>query len=447
MGTKKKEGGLAFTISYALSYNGGAMLVSATIASYFSVFMTDTMAIPAAAASVLMFIATLWDAVNDPIMGTVCDRTRSRWGRYRPYFIIFPPIYAIVSCLLFLNPQGLSINAKIMYVAVLYIMWGMLYTILTMPWNAILPASVKDSNTRNRIVQISGMCMAVAFAIASSFTNPLVEAFGGSYVPLMAIYGIICIVMYFILFKTSEERYIVEKEEKRSVLQDLKTLLKHKELFSVIIVWMMSSLGYGLMFGASVYYIMYYIGNPALITTYMLTVSVGAVVSMMVLMGVLLTVFKGSVVKAFQFSQAVTFVCYVILFLFGSKNLVLLYVLTFLATAFSSMEQAMINILVNDTCDYIILKDGVALNGTISSIKGFAQKCGSTLSNSGILAVLAVTGYVAGAIGQQPATAMFGINLLRFGIPALTCVIIIVCLAMYPISKYYDEIKKMHEQM
>ena len=443
----KKEGGLLFTVSYALSYNGGAMLVSATIASYFSIFMTDTVGIPAAAASAIMFVATLWDAINDPIMGTVCDRTNTRWGRYRPYFLFFPPLYAIVAMLLFANPQGLSTGAKIAYTAVIYICWGMLFTILTMPWNAILPASIKDTNERNRIVQISGMCMAASFTVASSFTTNFVAFFGGSYVPLMGIYGVICIVMYWLLFKSSEERYLPEKKEQRSVKEDLKALVKHRELFTVIIVWMMSALGYGLMFGASVYYIMYYIVRPDLISSYMLVVSLGALFSMMVLMGAMLKMFKGSVVKAFQVSQGITLVCFVLLFFFGKYNIPFLYVLTFIATGFGAMEQAMINILVNDTCDYVLLMDGMALNGTIAAIKGFAQKCGNTLSNSGILAVLAMTGYVAGAVGQQPESALFGINFLRFGIPAITCVIIILCLSVYPISKHYDEIREMHEKM
>lgn len=436
---------LAFSVSWALSYQGGAMLVAATISSYFSVFMTDTIGIPAAAASIMMFIATLWDAVNDPIMGTLADRTKSRWGRYRPYFLFFPPLFTAVAMLLFLNPN-LPTMGKIVYTEVFYIMWGMLYTILTMPWQSILPAHIKDDNQRNSLIQAGTTCMAIAFTIASSFTTTFTSFFGGSYVPLMAIYGIFCTIMYWILFKTSTERYILPVE-KRSVSADLKKLLKHTELLSVIVVWMMSSLGYGLMFGSSVYYIMYYYERPDLITTYMLAVSVGAIVSMMVLMGILLRIFKGSVVKAFQFSQGVALVCYVILFLFGKTSLILLYVLTFIATSFGVMEQAMINILVNDTIDYIMLKDKMTLSATISAIKGFAQKCGSTLSNSGILAVLAVTGYVAGAIGGQPQSAMIGINFMRFGIPALTCIIIIACLAVYPISKYYGEIAEMKENM
>ena len=78
----------------------------------------------------------------------------------------------------------------------------------------------------------------------------------------------------------------------------------------------------------------------------------------------------------------------------------------------------------------------VSMNGMVSAIKGFAYKCGSTMVSSGILAILAATGYIANAIGGQPDSAMFAINSLRFAIPALTCVIIIVCLLFNPIEPH-----------
>ena len=69
----------AFMWSHATSINGGFMMIAATLGSYFSVYMTDTIGIPAATASAIMFIATLWDAINDPIMGTIADRTHTKW--------------------------------------------------------------------------------------------------------------------------------------------------------------------------------------------------------------------------------------------------------------------------------------------------------------------------------------------------------------------------------
>ena len=113
------------------------------------------------------------------------------------------------------------------------------------------------------------------------------------------------------------------------------------------------------------------------------------------------------------------------------------------------MQNALVNILVNDTIDFIMYKEGKTANGLISAIKGFAQKCGNTVTSSGILAVLAVSGYVAGAIGQQPESAMFALNFIKFGAPSVTGLVVILCVVFGPINRYkkdIDEMKaKMHE--
>lgn len=444
MSNQEEKMSKGFLWSWALANGGGNMLIQATVASYISVFITDTFGVPAGAASVIMFIATLWDAINDPIMGTIADRTKTRFGRYRPYFLVAPVLLTIVSYFLFLAPKGLSDTQKIIYIAVFYILYGMLVTVIQMPLAAVLPAQTKSDKERNQAIMLQGTCIALSFTIASTFTTQFTAMTGGSYAPWMIVYGVIMIITFWVLFKTSSEKYLV-KAEKRPVKQDLKTIFSHKELYPILLVWCMASLGYGLMFSASVYYVLYYLARPDLIALYMGVISIGALLSMMVFMPIALKLFKTGY-KALQMTQAITLVCYIVLFFFG-KNLPVLFVGSFIATAVSSMEQALINILLNDTIDFIQLKDGVSLNGTLSAIKGFAYKCGSTLTSSGILAVLAVTGYIAGAVGQQPKSALVGINLLRFGIPAVTCIIIVTCLAKYPIAKYYGEIAEMKANM
>ena len=431
-------------LAYALSQGGGFMLIQATVASYFSNFMTDTVMIPAAAASVIMFIATLWDAINDPIMGGICDRTKTKFGSYRPYLLWVPIVLTIVSFFLFLNPSGLSDTQKILYIGAFYILYGMCVTALTMPQMALMPAVTKNDKERGHAVTLGMISIAIAFTIASTFTTTFVGFFG-SYVPLMIIYGVLAILANIMLFRNTKERYRIPNDG-RSVFEDLKVFGRHKKLIIMLIIWMMSSVGYGAMFSTSVYYIMYYIMRPDLIAVYMGVLSIGALISMMVLMPLCIRLF-GSPTKAFIFTQAVTLVCYVILFFVGNKNMTVLFVGSFIATAFSSMEQALINFFVNDTIDYIQLKENVSMNGMVSAIKGFAYKCGSTLVSSGILAVLAASGYIANAIGQEPESAMVAINSLRFALPAATCVILIICLIFNPIEAHRKEIDEMKEKM
>jgi sugar (glycoside-pentoside-hexuronide) transporter len=440
----------SFILFHSTSVNGTAMLMAAVIASYFAVFMTDTIKIPAATASAIMLIATFWDAVNDPMMGIMADRTRTKWGRYRVYFIIAPILLTVFGTAIWINPD-LPLSGKVAYVLICYIGYGMTVTMYTMPQMSILPAYVEDNKKRNMIISLGAGCTAAMFTVGSTFTPQLKNFFenlfniNNGYVPLMLVCGILACVSFWGLFASSKERYVVNVE-KRPIFKDLKMILRHKELSVFVVVWIMASVGYGLMFASSVYYIMYYIKRPDLISYYMGIVSVGALLSMVVIMPIALKILK-TARKALVFSQVGAIICYIILFFFAKNSLLLLYVLTFIATSFSTMQNALVNILVNDTIDYIQLKEGISANGVISSIKGFAQKCGNTITNSGILAVLAISGYVAGAVGNQNEATMFAINFLRFGAPSITGLILIIALRFNPVEKYYGEIENMKENM
>lgn len=444
----KDEVGSAFKWFHATSVNGGAMLMAAVIASYFSVYMTDTLKIPAAAASAIMFVATLWDAINDPMMGVIADRTKSRWGRYRPYFIFAPILLTFFATMIWVDWGFKSTSIKIAYVLIMYIGYGMTVTMYTMPQMAILPAAVRSNQQRNMIISMgAGVCAAV-FTIGNTFTPNITGFFNSlgfknGYVTLMLIAGVFAFISFWGLFATSKgkEKYLVDPEAEHP-LKGIGRILKYKEVWPNIIAWIMASMGYGMMFSTSVYYMMYYWARPDLITVYMGVISVGALVSMVVLMPIFLKVFKTGQ-KAILVSQVASAILYIILFFFGKTNFTFLCVLTFISACTSSMQNALVNVLVNDTIDFIMLKEGKSSNGVISSIKGFAQKCGNTIVSSGILAVLSASGYIAGAIGQQPESTMFALNFLKFGAPTLTGIILIICVVINPMNKYADEIAAM----
>lgn len=238
-----------------------------------------------------------------------------------------------------------------------------------------------------------------------------------------------------------------------------------------MVCWCLAAVSYGFMFSSSVYYAQYilapgrldmaklatldetgageYIGGTigGTISTYMGFISVGALISMMVLMPIFLKKFKTGY-KAIIVSQILTIACYLLLFFTGKLNFMYCCVLSFVATAVGAMVNALVNVLVNDTIDFILLKEGKQLNGIVSSVKGFAQKCGNTITNSGMLAVLAICGFNAqlGPLGQSD-TAIMGTNLIRFMIPALVSVAILVIMLFYPLKKYFPEIAEMKAKM
>ncbi len=155
---QEKEGSTAFAWFHATSVSGSAMAIAAVIASYFSVHMTDDLHMAPGAASLIMFIATLWDAINDPMMGVIADRTHTKFGRYRPYFLFAPVLLTLFAVLIWINP-GLGATGTFVYVLLTYIGYGMTVTMYTMPQMAVLPAVVRSTQRRNTIIGMgAGVC-------------------------------------------------------------------------------------------------------------------------------------------------------------------------------------------------------------------------------------------------------------------------------------------------
>jgi sugar (glycoside-pentoside-hexuronide) transporter len=422
---------------YAIGMSTGRQFITALVATYILIFFTDTFGIPAAAAGTIMFLATIWDAVNDPLMGTLADRTRTRWGRYRPYLVLIPLPLAVVSTLLFAAPS-FSAGGKIAYAAVLYVCYGMLVTAIEIPYYALLPAMTRKSGERTLAVQLSMFVASITILVTTSFVPNLVSFFGqgndaGGYMTITLLAGLVMIFTSLAAFLSCKEKYF-EEEKKSTLSEDIRELLKHKELLSLMIIWAMGCLGFNIMMASSVYYCLYYLARPDLIPTYMLTISIGGMFGIMGLVGLFLKIFKGNVKQSFIVSQLVTAGCYVLLFFTGGKNMILLYAATFIASLFSTMSNAFIPLLVVEMTDYLAYKTGRNLNATVAAMKGFSYKCGTALTGGILGGILAVTGYIPGAVGAQPPEAMFGINASRFLVPIAAAIILCLCFIPYPVT-------------
>ena len=101
---KREKLKLSTILSYALATGSGYQIMGSLVGAYLMIFLTDTFGVPAGAVGVITVVASIWDAINDPIMGTIADRTKSRWGKYRPYFLFIPAILTVVVVLLFASP-------------------------------------------------------------------------------------------------------------------------------------------------------------------------------------------------------------------------------------------------------------------------------------------------------------------------------------------------------
>ena len=143
-------------------------------------FYTDVFGIPAAAAGTMLMLSRFWDAVNDPIMGIIADRTRTRWGKFRPYLIWISIPMAVVGVFMFTTPD-LSANGKIAYAYITYTLMMMAYTAINIPYSALM--GVLSPNTQER-TSVSTYRFVLAFVgafLVQGLTLPLVRFFGLSW--------------------------------------------------------------------------------------------------------------------------------------------------------------------------------------------------------------------------------------------------------------------------
>ncbi len=438
MNEKKKEISSLQKIIWAFGNSSGRQFISALVATYILVFMTDVFGVPVGAAGMIMSLAAVWDAINDPIMGTLADRTKTKWGKYRPYLLFVPPVWAVVSVLLFAGPN-LSTNGKIVYMAVLYVFYGMLLTALEIPYTALLPTMSKNDMEKNDVVSLSSFIASIVILIVSSFTTNLVDILGGGnpskgYMFLALIGAVLMLITSWMTFATCKEKYIVDKEPE-PVLKSLGSLFRVKEMYPMLIFWCVGCILFQIIMTSSVYYCMYYLMNPGLIASYMLLISIAGMVGVMAIMPVILRVLKGSMKKTVTLTQSICVVCYLLLFFVGGKSMAALYILTAIACAFSTMTNVFRLTTMFGMDDYVHAVTGKQLNGTIAALNGFAYKCGTALSSAILAGVLAATGYIAGAIGQEPEAVLVGINAVRFLVPLAATVIYIICIQFYPEKK------------
>lgn len=187
----------------------GCNLVFSTMASYLMIFYTDVFGITAAAAGAMMLVTKFIDALTDTAMGLIVDKTHTRWGQGRPYFIIGAVPFAVFTTMTFIVPD-FGATGKLVWAYVTYCLLCTAYTVVNIPLNTIVPRLTSDPHERNCLVSTRMICAMLGTAIVMSTTTPMVEWFGQGdqargYLITMTIYGILAMFIFFVTFASTKE--------------------------------------------------------------------------------------------------------------------------------------------------------------------------------------------------------------------------------------------------
>ncbi|HVM46507.1 MAG TPA: MFS transporter, partial [Candidatus Acidoferrum sp.] len=218
------------------AYSGGdaaANFVFMTMILFQLNFYTDVFGLSASAAAAILLGPRLWDAFFDPIVGILADRTRTRWGRFRPWVLWTSVPWAVVMILAYTTPHGWSLGAMIAYAAITNAMLMTLYSMNNMPYSALGGVMTGDLDERTKLNSYRFVAVNIAQFVVGGFTLPLVAKFAAGHDRqygwrmTMTLWAGLCFVLFLITFLATRERIEPVKEEKASPKQDFLDLLKN----------------------------------------------------------------------------------------------------------------------------------------------------------------------------------------------------------------------------
>jgi len=462
-------------IGYSLG-DAAANFVFMTMILFQLSFYTDTLAITAAAAGSLLLVGRLWDAFFDPMMGVLADRTRTRWGKFRPWVLWTAIPWGVVMVMAYTTPN-LGAAGRIVYACVTNILLMTLYSANNTPYSAMTGVMTGDVNERTSISSYRFVAAMIAQLIVGGFTLPLVAKFGQGdrargWQMTMGLWATVCVILFLITFLTTRERIQPDPRQKSSAKQDFAGLLKNGPWIVMFILTLAHFIVLAMRGGTMFYYFEYYVNKDRLfdvlhglgltstsqgagglwhylLNTFGLIVdaqkknvsSVGFSLFNMssqfvTVIGVLFSTFLSirfgkRAVAIVGFSLTTIFMALFILLPPSAIGATL--ILEYLRALTYAPTIPLLWAMFADVVDYAEWKTGRRTTGVIYATILFGLKAG--LSLGGAIAGWLLSGYGYRANAVQSPEALTGIRMTISVYPAIFFFIVLACLFCYKISK------------
>ncbi|MGA7674175.1 MAG: MFS transporter [Rhizomicrobium sp.] len=381
-------------------------------------FYTDVYGLAASALATMLLVTRTWDMFIDVFIGMTADRTKTRWGKFRPYLLWMALPFGIISVLAFTTPS-LAPFGKLIYAYVTLSLMMVVYSAINVPYGALMGVISPDSQERT---SLSSWRFTFAFAaglVVQYFTLKLVAIFGHGnqvigYQLTIALFASVAVVMFLVTFASTRERVQPVPDQKTSTGRDLLDLVTNVPWLVLCALGILQVCFVAIRGGAIIYYFKYYIGNVEAVALFLL---VGALMS---LLGTFLiqyvTPFTGRK-NAFIGLMLVATVTLVASYWVRPDQLYLLYAYNIVYCMLTGPTSALLWAMFADSADYSEWKTGRRATGLIFSASGMSNKFGWAIGGALAATLLAVYGFQANVV--QTAHAREGIQLLMAIVPAM----------------------------
>lgn len=422
-------GAVGLDLSYGMFY------------SFLSYYLSSVLGLKEAFLLILTPLARIWDGINDPMMGTIVDNTRTRMGKYRPWIIIGTCSNAIVLSLLFTS-FGMSGTKLYIYIAFMYVLWGMTNTMADIPYWSMVPSFTNDPKDRNMISTVARTFSGIGQGLITILT-PLVlpllsdgmtteDGYSASGFSRWAIICSIALVGFaLICVLSTKERNVVYNEKQKFSFKQIFAVIKNNDQLVIFMIFaMLSNAGWYLTSGTAVYYFTDVLREP---TAQSLFQTIGAVGSALGLLVIPILSKWFSKKRIYQITLIIAIVGYVLMYLFGPVlRITILLDISYIisSTGIGAMFVSQ-TIFLADIVDYGEYKSGKRSESITFSMKGFLQKMAYTIQTIILFGGLGLVNYneqIQSADRAINSVTQNTIGFIAFGFPA---VLILVSLIIF----------------
>ena len=453
---KKNKLSLKVLLGYGSGDIGGNLFFT-VIAFWLINYLTDEIGLSGTLAGLVAMLGKTWDAITDPAVGFLSDRTKSRWGRRRPWLLFAAIPLGLAMFNMFRNPKIENVWLLFIWATISFMALSTFYTFVNIPYNSLTPDLTKDFNEK---IKLNGFRM--IFAVIGTFlgagaAQPIIEYFRNKTIGYMfmgAIFGGIMTVFALIPFFSVKEPVLKEIPKKReNIFKSYLDILKNIPFLLILIPWTLNIIGITIVTGTLVYYFKYIFMNENLMTPAMIRMLIAALVFIILIIITSKKIGEIGKKKIYFLGMSIFTIAILIIFLFGHKLNVgfTFYIMIFAGIGFSTHYVMPWSIL-PDTIEYDYSKKGTRKEGVYYGLWTFVIKLGQAFAVFLIGFLLDVFKYIPpkklldGMV--QPASAIFGIRLLIGPITAFFLILANIVLVFYPINKKrYQEIQEKIKRM
>ncbi len=422
----------------------GRDMVYTMISMYLMFYLTDVLQL---SDDVLWWVtgiimaARVFDAFNDPFMGVIVDNTHTKYGKFKPWICIGSVLSAILTVLLFSN-FGLNGGAFIVVFGIIYVLWGIAYTMHDISYWSMLPTLSQDQREREEIGSVSRICASIGLFAVVTLIVPVTEAIGGAVGSLQKGYFILSIILVvimlaflcFTVFGVKEPMFGNKKEEHTSVKELVRIIFKNDQLLVTALAMALFMIGYSTTTSFGLYYFKYVYGDEGMYSIFALILGVSQIFALSIF-PVLGKRYPRK--KLYAFSTALVVTGYLIFFFAPTNTMLFIGIAGLILFIGQAFIQVMTLMFLTDSVEYGEWKFGKRNDSVTFSLQPFINKMGGAIA-SGVVGAIVIVSGMSQAQSAADMTAS-GIFILKMAMMVFPLICIVIGFLVYRSKYILDE--------